>query len=508
MNGPRPLMFIGLDSAEPKLLRRWMASGDLPVLARLAERSVVGETTVPPGFGNGTLWPSVFTGVNPARHGRMWFQQIVPGTYRVEAFDDDEGFGARPLWEAFSAAGRRCAVVDVVRAPLSRSINGIHVCDWFTHDRNSPPRSEPPAELERIIRAYGDDPFGGHVDRPDMGAEGFASLRRGLVDRIGVKTRCMLDLLGRSPWDFFMTVYADPHDIGHMCWHLHEEDHPLHDASLRQRLGDPIKAVYVALDRAVGDLLAAAPAEATVIVFGGPGMQRFASASHLLDRILTRLEPGRGGQRAAVRHRLKALWRDALPQRLRTALKGASNRVGAAMREAEQARRTCFAVPNNDEYGAIRFNVVGREPNGRVQPGGEYEALCERISEELLKVVDLDTGKPIVKTMIRVSDVYQGPYRDRLPDLVAIWALENSAEAVGSPSIGEIRGRHSTFRTGDHSDRCMFYVSGGGLAPGELPEPVCYLDFAATLPALVGVPVAGLDGRPIPRMLPAASAAA
>jgi len=35
-----------------------------------------------------------------------------------------------------------------------------------------------------------------------------------------------------------------------------------------------------------------------------------------------------------------------------------------------------FAIPNNDSIGAIRVSVKGRDRNGIVEPGLEYERIC------------------------------------------------------------------------------------------------------------------------------------
>lgn len=503
MNAAAPsVVFLGIDSAEPALLRRWMASGDLPVLSELSRRSTWGATTTPIGFGNGVLWPSIFTGVNPARHGRMWFQQMLPGTYKILAFRDDGDFGAPPLWEAYSEAGKRCAIVDVVRAPLSVRLNGIQICDWFTHDRNSPPRSHPSSLINEVTTEFGDDPFGGRCEAPGSSPEACKRLTGGLVARVRSKTAFVRKLLKERRWDYLMAVFAEPHDIGHLCWHLHDPADSKHDPALRAAVGDPIKDVYVAIDEAIGELLQHIDASTSVVVFSGPGMQTFASASHLLDRILARLEGNPAGRRALIRHRLRSLYIDSVPNAVRERMKALSGGIGAAMRESEAGRRRFFAMPNNDEYGSIRINLIGREPHGMVRPGAEYDQVCARLEHDLSSITDVETGRPIVGRVVRVRDHYQGEYLDRLPDLIVIWDLQGPVEAVRSPQIGEIRGRHPTTRTGDHSDRCLFFAAGPDIPAAEVKQPIDYLDLAATIPALLGVRVPGLDGHASDQILP------
>src|SRR5262245_63852100 len=85
-----------------------------------------------------------------------------------------------------------------------------------------------------------------------------------------------------------------------------------------------------------------------------------------------------------------------------------------------------FSVATNYMTGAIRINVKGRDPNGVVQPGVEYNALCEQLSEVFLGLDNPATGRNAVQWVARASDFYQGPHLDQFPDLFIEW--DHSAE--------------------------------------------------------------------------------
>lgn len=76
------MLFIGLDSAEPQLLLEWSRAGALPTLRALLDSGAWGALKGPPGQGNGALWPSLFTGVNPGRHGRYYHRQYRADSLR------------------------------------------------------------------------------------------------------------------------------------------------------------------------------------------------------------------------------------------------------------------------------------------------------------------------------------------------------------------------------------------------------------------------------------------
>jgi len=68
-------------------------------------------------------------------------------------------------------------------------------------------------------------------------------------------------------------------------------------------------------------------------------------------------------------------------------------------------------------HGGIFLNVQGREPLGAVPPGAPYEALRQRLAQELLAWRDPETGEPVVVEVWPREAVYRGPALDRLPDL-------------------------------------------------------------------------------------------
>jgi len=102
------------------------------------------KVRAPRGFGDGAIWPSLFTGVNPGRHGRYFYQQLKLGTYERVRFAQDTDFGHKPYWEYLSQAGHRVAIIDIVKGPHSKEINGIQISDWMVHSQEGATRSTPP----------------------------------------------------------------------------------------------------------------------------------------------------------------------------------------------------------------------------------------------------------------------------------------------------------------------------------------------------------------------------
>src|SRR5688572_22570561 len=106
------------------------------------------------------------------------------------------------------------------------------------------------------------------------------------------------ELYSREQWDLFMVVYADPHDVGHAFWHLHDPRHPRHDGEWAARHGDPVKDVYVELDRAVGEWIKLAGEHCHLMLFAGPGMGPGYTANSAMNDILQRIERLIDGKRS------------------------------------------------------------------------------------------------------------------------------------------------------------------------------------------------------------------
>jgi hypothetical protein len=163
----------------------------------------------------------------------------------------------------------------------------------------------------------------------------------------------------------------------------------------------------------------------------------------------------------------------------------------------DPAAGRCFMVSNNFAHGGIRVNLIGREPEGKVHPGKEFDTFCAELTSDLMDIVNLQTGKPIVQRVIRTADMYQGEYLHYLPDLLVEWSNHAPVYAIGSRKIGEICGEYRYCRSGEHKPGGLFIGIGPSIPQGRLARTVSILDFAPTLTALLGVQLPDTDGTAI-----------
>jgi len=146
-----------------------------------------------------------------------------------------------------------------------------------------------------------------------------------------------------------------------------------------------------------------------------------------------------------------------------------------------------FPVPM-DHAGYIRVNLRGREPEGIVAPGEEYDALCAELARGFLSFRDLETGAPIARCVYRQHELApaDASARDRLPDLVVEWGEVSPirSRGIGSERHGELRwspeGRLPSGRAGNHRNQGWFVAAGEGIGRGRL-EGHTILDLVPTV---------------------------
>jgi predicted AlkP superfamily phosphohydrolase/phosphomutase len=325
-------------------------------------------------------------------------------------------------------------------------------------------------------------------------------LRSDVLARIAQKAALSHHLLDRGGWDLFFTVFGEAHCAGHQLWHVHDRSHPAHDPQLAGALGDPVEDTYRGIDAAVGRLLERVGPDTTVLVICSHGMGPCYGGNFLLDEVLRRLEhvpPAAPGWRA----RDPFLWCwQRTPEAVRARLAPLRDRVVREIKHAPtplDATRRCFQVPSNDGCGGIRINLVGREPRGRIHPGNECDAFCAMLTQELLALVNVDAGTPVVRHVWRTADLYRGPFVQQLPDLLVEWNREAPIARVFSPTTGEVTGVNPQHRTGDHTLDGLFFAFGPSVMPRAFDEPVSGMDVAPTVGALLGVEIPGVEGHPI-----------
>jgi predicted AlkP superfamily phosphohydrolase/phosphomutase len=495
----KPVVVLGIDAADPGLVRRLAGSGRLPHIRSLLQRGLVARSRSLDGFYVGSTWPSLYTGLSPAKHGLHYLRQLVPGTYRFQRMAEGDFVRGVPVWSTLGRNGLRTAILDVPLSRLDPAVNGIQVVEWGGHDAVFGYRATPSEVESQIRERHGLHPAGSRCDGIRRRGEDYLPFVAALEAGARRKGTLTAELIRREPWDLVMQVFTESHCAGHQCWHLHDPAHPAYDPAVTALTGDPLERTYIAIDSAIGEILVAAGSDAFVLFVIAHGMSYRFGASFLLPEILMRL---------GVTERPSALasWKRKLMSRW--------NRPSTTALPPHYQRSRCFPVSNGLAAGGVRLNTRGREPAGRLSPGDQVEEFCRTLSADLAGIIDQRTGRPLVHRVLRTSQLYQGDQLDALPDLLVEWSDEvpTGSTAVGggsgstvrasSPKMGMVEGTNDYGRTGEHRAEGMLVAAGGNLKSGQLTREVSVLDVAPTIAALFGVTLPNSDGRVIAEMVP------
>jgi len=237
---------------------------------------------------------------------------------------------------------------------------------------------------------------------------------------------------------------------------------------------------------------------ATVLVLATHGMTRLGGASDMLPELLEGLGLGVGGRgRMAWAARLPR-WAKRFGRRVLSQDLLDRHRLGFYTRISGFHGAAVLSLMNY-RTGALRLNLAGREPEGRIQPGEEEESVIRRIVEAVSELRDERTGEPILLRATRVGEALGEERHPDLPDLFLEFRQDlGPIDAARSPRLGRLVRPRLTHRTGDHTPHSRLWIAGPG-APREGAgggASTCdLLDLAPTVLRLCGVdPPPIMDG--------------
>jgi predicted AlkP superfamily phosphohydrolase/phosphomutase len=181
-------------------------------------------------------------------------------------------------------------------------------------------------------------------------------------------------------------------------------------------------------------------------------------------------------------------------------------------------RTRAFSTEMNT-FPAIWINLRGREPEGIVAPGREYERVRQELIEAAARFSNPHTGRPVVARAHRREELYHGPHLDQAPDLVLELELDEGytytcLSSAGRLTCGPIRtltggertGAKGQSMNGSHRRQGIFGFSKGPEIEGRSLGSLSIMDMAPTILQFLNLPVpADMDGRVIPEIAPGVS---
>jgi predicted AlkP superfamily phosphohydrolase/phosphomutase len=403
-------------------------------------------------------------------------------------------------------------VASVYSAAVLPSFRGTQVQGWGSIDPYFAKFGEAtfdPPEVEQLLRRAVGPRQALYRVTPPQSDSAYRRYRDRLLKSVEEQIRGLEALIVETEWNFFFSSFAEPHQAGHLLWHLTDPEHPDYDPDTSPDLRDALLAIYRAVDAGLGRLIRRLPPDCRYFVLTPHGMGPF----YIEDPLELLLELGGWFTRrpdestGGLRERsVQAVWsfgRRVVPIRSRVRTIVARTRAGHNARAAKPlahvdwARTKAFPLPS-DMTSYVRINLAGREPEGTVQPGAEYDRLCDELCAALGGVTDADTGRSAVERVVRLSDLIGGPVEDSLPDICIVWQDGQLVRRFQLPGHGTVDAPRTDPRTGQHRHLGFMLGAGEGIEPTSEEGRGNLLDIAPTAFALLGVDQpAEFPGRPI-----------
>ncbi len=394
----RKLAIIGLDCADPELLfERW--ASDLPTITGLRQQglygsleSVIPAITVP-------AWACMTSGKDPGQLGIYGFRNRSSYDYNNYAIASARAVNVPRIWDILGNRDKRSIIIGVPPSYPIKAINGQMIADFL-----APPQSTdytyPPelrALVEQEVGQYEFDVQGFRTDKKDWLLEQIYSMTR---KRFKVARK----LVKAEAWDFFMMVEMGVDRIHHGFWKDMDEKHPHHDPSSPYR--NAIYDYYRYLDREIAALLNCFDDDTAVMIVSDHGAKAMMGGICINEWLI---------------------------QEGYLVLKQPVNQPTPFSKvEIDWSKTRVWG--EGGYYGRLFFNVVGREPQGIVQPQ-DINTLKAELSQKLMALGDED-GDPIGTRCFIPEEIYQD-VRGIAPDLMVYFG-DLAWRSIGSVGHGKI----------------------------------------------------------------------
>lgn len=415
MSDRERVILIGLDGATYAVLNPLLAAGVMPNLKRLMGEGAWGvlESTKPPV--TCPAWPSMFTGVNPGKHGVFSFSCRDRQTKQLRTSCSGD-VRAPKLWDLLAEAGRNVAFLNVPTTFPAADVRGVMLTGYVSPDE-SPDVLSPRSLNEELRAQFGDLKLNWDVlgFRPDDAAERTEHVRH-MNELLRLRNRQFEFLLDRVDADFCFLVHEYPDRVQHIFYHLLDPSCRAYADPENHAALDALKEGFREQDRLIGRLMERYGPDANYLVVSDHGfgaIYRWVYVNNLLAqhgllavrqlKAIADVVTRKANFSNETRTRLGLHSTDAWPDPAKAPL-------------VDFSRTQAFAGPQLEH--AVYVNVKGRFPGGIVEPGEPYRRVKRQIIDALSQATDPTSGERVFVGVHDRDEIYHGDFVDEAPDVV------------------------------------------------------------------------------------------
>lgn len=444
-------------------------------------------------------WSSFITGVTPAKH------NIYDFTHNTE-LTNALSIKAKTIWSILRENGIKVGALHIPMTYPPEEVNGFIIPGQFAPSFSE--KSIYPSSLYKKFKkffnrykAFYNSREYAHNEYGPTDIDGFIEK---LTEIVKNKTKLNLMLMDKYPdLDIFITVFFETDTIQHYLWKYLDESYPLADRKESKRYKSKILYFFRTLDECIEQIIEKFGKDNMIFIISDHGLEPFIRHFHtniwLMKQGLLHFEKAEGLKEKCLT-RLAILIERLIPYASKNdPLAIYQPFIWKLIRKLKNIRidyslTKAFAYCEN----GIRINLRGREPQGIVNPSGEFERLRQSIIRDLLNLRDEQTGRFVIKRAITAEEIFSGPYFENAPDIIFI------------PSVGYWSDRlfpfaldidNTRYKTAQHSLDGILIASGRGIKAGVNIQDARLVDILPTILFILGISLPeDIDGRPLIQM--------
>ncbi|MBP1721553.1 MAG: type phosphodiesterase/nucleotide pyrophosphatase [Deltaproteobacteria bacterium] len=407
------LLILGLDGGTFDVLLPWMQKGLLPNLRKIYDEGVSGplRTIVPPI--TAPAWTSFYTGKNPGKHGIFEFLVKRENSYQEIAVNSTF-CKSKTLWDYLAEENKKVAVLNVPMTYPPQKVNGVMICDFLSQAEKRD-FTYPPQLLTEV-----EDRFGPY----------YHALIDDCVKMSEYKFRVAHYLMEKDSYDVVVFHELGTDRMQHWLWNVIDPSHPRHTKELEQKFYGKVLDFYQRVDEQIGKTLQLAGPDCSVFIMSDHGL---GPVNRSIDLNTWLLQEGYITLKKSFASRARyLLWKCGVTYQniyavceklLRLGLKPKTGSPGEFLKQWHKMLNQSPLLSLNDidwtktrayaktsVIGQIIINLKGREPQGMVAPGEEYNQLLAEMVQKLKQLHDPGEGTHIKGLVYTGQEAYRGPF--------------------------------------------------------------------------------------------------
>ena len=450
------IIMLGIDGMDSELLDKF--NEQLPTIEKIKEKSpkIDSKSVFPPD--SETAWASIYTGLNPARHGVLHFLDPLEKSMIFQTKDSDSTHvRGKTFWDIAGKYGKKvCILLPHIGYPVW-NVNGVMIGRSSVKDdvQVYPPDISNEFNLNDLNTIKGFPGRGGISYKEYV--EKHEKLLQSTID-------VSLKMLNKEKWDLFFMYSSILDVVPHFFWKYFDEDDPTYPGDNPYK--NVIKDFYKSHDEMIKKISSELSEDDILIILSDHGHGRRPVKTVNINEMLRKKNLLKQKKNDASFSTMELLKREML---LIAGKYNLENFGSKLLQYIPKLRKTLASPTSIDVEGTIAcasdLSGIKSYSYGGIRINRKLindDDICEKIKNDIIDSLnnlrEPTTNTKLVKWAKRREELYQGPYIDKYPEILldliddyGIGTQINSPLMGNSPSHGIVPGSHK-------GDNAVFYI--------------------------------------------------